>query len=119
MSDVASAADCGEASASAGPAKMSAKQQKLFELRMRMVWPLPALETSAQGWDRSVMCMVTGQGCHWQNEGRKMNHMEVAAEKRRATDPEGEAKRQRELADQRAEKKRKSVSHFDCSLITG
>eukprot|EP00293_Proteomonas_sulcata_P004929 CAMPEP_0184323484 /NCGR_PEP_ID=MMETSP1049-20130417/130594_1 /TAXON_ID=77928 /ORGANISM="Proteomonas sulcata, Strain CCMP704" /LENGTH=80 /DNA_ID=CAMNT_0026645001 /DNA_START=33 /DNA_END=272 /DNA_ORIENTATION=+ len=62
--------------AGAAPA-MSAKQQKLFELRMRM------------------------------NEGRKANHSEVAAEKRRAADPVGEAKRQRELADERAEKRKR------------
>jgi len=45
-----------------------------------------------------------------QNEGRKLNHMEVAAEKRRAADPVGEAKRQRELQEQRNEKKRKCVN---------
>mmetsp|Transcript_5274 Transcript_5274/g.12689 ORF Transcript_5274/g.12689 Transcript_5274/m.12689 type:complete len:259 (+) Transcript_5274:1-777(+) len=61
------------------PKIMSAKQQKLFDLRMRM------------------------------NEGRKLNHMEVAAEKRRATDPLGEAKRQRELNEQRNERKRKET----------
>ena len=43
----------------------------------------------------------------WQNEGRKVNHMEVAAEKRRAADPVGEAKRQRELAEMRVEKRKR------------
>jgi len=59
------------------PGGLSAKQQKLFELRMRM------------------------------NEGRKVNHMEVAAEKRRAADPAGEQKRQRELTEQRVEKRKR------------
>lgn len=59
------------------PGGLSAKQQKLFELRMRM------------------------------NEGRKVNHMEVAAEKRRATDPDGERKRQRELSEMRVEKRKR------------
>jgi len=58
---------------------MTAKQQKLFELRMRM------------------------------NEGRKMNHAEVAAEKRRAADPVGEAKRQKEMAEERKEKRKAAV----------
>ena len=44
---------------------------------------------------------------YWQNEGRKINHMEVAAEKRRATDPEGERKRQRELAEMRVDKRKR------------
>jgi pre-mRNA-splicing factor SYF2 len=43
----------------------------------------------------------------WQNEGRKVNHMEVAAEKRRAADPVGEAKRQRELTEMRVEKRKR------------
>ena len=42
-----------------------------------------------------------------QNEGRKVNHMEVAAEKRRAADPVGEAKRQRELSEMRVEKRKR------------
>lgn len=35
-----------------------------------------------------------------------MNHAEVAAEKRRAADPVGEAKRQREMAEERKEKRK-------------
>jgi hypothetical protein len=35
-----------------------------------------------------------------------MNHKEVAAEKRRAQDPVGEAKRQRELKEERIEKRK-------------
>jgi len=62
---------------------MSAKQQKLFELRMRM------------------------------NEGRKMNHQEVAAEKRRSADPAGEAKRQREMADHKKEKRKAEVAEME------
>ena len=54
-----------------------------------------------RGWltDGGVPC--------WQNEGRKVNHMEVAAEKRRAADPVGEAKRQRELTEMRVEKRKR------------
>jgi hypothetical protein len=44
-----------------------------------------------------------------QNEGRKMNHAEVAAEKRRAADPVGEAKRQKEMAEERKEKRKAAV----------
>eukprot|EP00281_Chroomonas_sp_CCMP1168_P028804 CAMPEP_0206242066 /NCGR_PEP_ID=MMETSP0047_2-20121206/16851_1 /ASSEMBLY_ACC=CAM_ASM_000192 /TAXON_ID=195065 /ORGANISM="Chroomonas mesostigmatica_cf, Strain CCMP1168" /LENGTH=237 /DNA_ID=CAMNT_0053667045 /DNA_START=33 /DNA_END=746 /DNA_ORIENTATION=- len=73
----------GSSSSSAAPAGLSAKQQKLFELRMRM------------------------------NEGRKKNHQEVAAEKRRAQDPVGEARRQREMAEERVTKKRKEKAEAE------
>mmetsp|Transcript_34491 Transcript_34491/g.108130 ORF Transcript_34491/g.108130 Transcript_34491/m.108130 type:complete len:243 (+) Transcript_34491:301-1029(+) len=39
--------------------------------------------------------------------------MEVAAEKRRATDPAGEAKRQKELSEARAEKRKKEAAEAD------
>jgi pre-mRNA-splicing factor SYF2 len=48
-----------------------------------------------------------------QNEGRKVNHMEVAAEKRRAADPVGEAKRQRELTEMRVEKRKREKEEAD------
>uniref|UniRef100_A0A6U4PM38 Pre-mRNA-splicing factor SYF2 n=1 Tax=Hemiselmis andersenii TaxID=464988 RepID=A0A6U4PM38_HEMAN len=70
-------------SSSAVPHGLSAKQQKLFELRMRM------------------------------NEGRKMNHQEVAAEKRRSADPAGEAKRQRELSEQKREKRKAEAAEME------
>jgi hypothetical protein len=38
-----------------------------------------------------------------------MNHAEVAAEKRRAADPVGEAKRQKEMAEERKEKRKAAV----------
>lgn len=49
-----------------------------------------------------------------------MNHKEVAAEKRRAQDPVGEAKRQREMQDERQEKKRKekeAAVSFACACL--
>ena len=83
------------------PGGLSAKQQKLFELRMRMVRvPLPRCALVVSRWG-DADCSA------WQNEGRKVNHMEVAAEKRRATDPDGERKRQRELSEMRVEKRKR------------
>jgi len=62
---------------------------------------------------RSEVCTAalepdsSARACLPQNEGRKVNHMEVAAEKRRAADPIGEAKRQRELSEMRVEKRKR------------
>ena len=69
-----------EKEAVASSSGLSAKQQKLFELRMRMV---------CIGWNVLGYIFVLNQ-LFFQNEGRKLNHMEVASEKRRAQDPIGQ-----------------------------
>ena len=74
----------------------------------------------------ALACIFVLNQLFFQNEGRKLNHMEVASEKRRAQDPigqhvgflmicgktiftscAGEARRQREMAEDRAEKRKR------------